>query len=58
MPGATSLICEVSIRLEKADRERFIAHDDPCIARQYGRQRSGFVFVPDGLLERLDEIRP
>ncbi|MGD8684318.1 MAG: hypothetical protein PVG27_10240 [Chloroflexota bacterium] len=49
---------EVSIRLEKADRERFIERYDSHIARQYGKQMPEFVVVPDGLLERQDEIRP
>jgi len=49
---------EVSIRLDKADRETFIEHYATRISMQYGKQMKEFVVVPDGLLERQDEIRP
>ena len=49
---------EVSIRLDKADREQFIEHYGSRISVQYGKNMPEFVVVPDGLLERQDEIRP
>ena len=49
---------EVSIRLDKADREQFIEQYESRISTQYGKQMKEFVVVPDGLLERQDEIRP
>ena len=49
---------EVSIRLDEADRERFIEQYESRISMQYGKQMKDFVAVPDSLLERQDEIRP
>ena len=49
---------EVSIRLDKADREEFIEQCGSRISMQYGKQMKEFVVVPDSLLERQDEIRP
>ena len=49
---------EVSIRLDKLDRETFIEQYGSRISLQYGKQMKEFVVVPDGLLERQDEIRP
>jgi hypothetical protein len=49
---------EVSIRLDKADREAFVEQYGSRISRQYGKQMPEFVVVPDGLLEQQDEIRP
>jgi hypothetical protein len=49
---------EVSIRLDEADRERFIEQCGSRISMQYGKQMKEFVVVPAGLLERRDEIRP
>jgi hypothetical protein len=49
---------EVSIRLEKADREAFIERYGSRIAQQYGKNMPEFVVVPDELLERHDELRP
>ena len=48
---------EVSIRLDKADREEFIEKYDSRIAVQYGSEMKEFVVVPEDLLERRDEIR-
>jgi hypothetical protein len=48
---------EVSIRLDKPDREAFIEQFDSRISTQYGKNMPQFVVVPDGLLERPDEIR-
>jgi len=49
---------EVSIRLDKADREAFIERYGSRISVQYGKNMPEFVVVPDSLLERPDEIRP
>ena len=49
---------EVSIRLEKAERETFIEEYGSRISMQYGKQMKDFVVVPDELLERQDELRP
>jgi hypothetical protein len=49
---------DVSIRLGKADRERFIADYGSRIAMQYGREMKEFAVVPDDLLRRQDELRP
>jgi len=49
---------EVSIRLDAEGRERFIEQYGSRISMQYGRQMKEFVVVPDGLLERQDELRP
>jgi hypothetical protein len=49
---------EVSIRLDKADRERFIAQYESRISTQYGKNMPAFAVVPDSLLERQDELRP
>ncbi len=49
---------EVSIRLDQADREKFIERYGSHIAMQYGRQMRDFVVVPPSLLERQDELRP
>ena len=49
---------EVSIRLDKADRETFIERYGARIATQYGKNMPEFAVVPDGLLERQDELRP
>ncbi len=49
---------EVSIRLDRADREEFIEQYDSRISMQYGKQMKEFAVVPVGLLERQDEIRP
>ena len=49
---------EVSIRLDKADRERFIEQYGSRISMQYGKNMPQFVVVPDGLLERQDELLP
>lgn len=49
---------EVAIRLDEADRERFIEQYGSRIAVQYGKQMKEFVVVPDDLLERPDELRP
>ena len=49
---------EVSIRLDKPDRERFIEQYESRIATQYGKNMPEFVVVPDALLERQDELRP
>ena len=49
---------EVAIRLEEADRERFIERYDSHIAKQYGKNMPEFAVVPDRLLERQDELRP
>lgn len=49
---------EVSIRLDKADREEFIEQYDSRISMQYGKNMPEFVLVPDSLLERKDELRP
>ena len=49
---------EVSIRLDKADREAFIDQYRSGISMQYGKEMKEFVVVPDGLLERQDELRP
>ena len=49
---------EVSIRLEQADRERFIETYDSRIATQYGKNMPEFAVVPDALLEQQDELRP
>jgi hypothetical protein len=48
---------EVSIRLDKTDREKFIEQYDSRISMQYGKQMKEFAVVPVGLLERQDEIR-
>ena len=48
----------VSIRLDKADRDEFIAQYGSRISQQYGKQMKEFVVVPDDLLERQDELRP
>jgi hypothetical protein len=48
---------EVSIRLDKSDRERFIADHGSRIAMQYGREMKEFVVVPDDLLRRQDDLR-
>ena len=49
---------ELSIRLDKADREAFIGTYHSRIAQQYGKNMPEFVVVPDDLLERQDELRP
>ena len=49
---------EVSIRLDKEDRERFIEQYESRISMQYGKQMKDFAVVPDDLLERPDELRP
>ena len=49
---------EVSIRLDKADREAFIEQYDSRISQQYGKNMPEFAVVPDELLERQDELRP
>ena len=49
---------EVSIRLDKSDREQFIESFGSRISMQYGKQMREFVVVPDDLLERQDELRP
>ena len=49
---------ELSIRLDKADRERFIERYDSRIATQYGKNMPEFAVVPDDLLERQNELRP
>ena len=49
---------EVSIRLDKPDRVAFIEQYDSRLSTQYGKQMKEFVVVPDGLLERQDELRP
>ena len=49
---------EVSIRLDKSDREAFIEQYDSRISQQHGRNMPEFVVVPDELLEREDELRP
>jgi hypothetical protein len=49
---------EVSIRLDAADRGRFIEQYDSRISMQHGRQMKEFVVVPDSLLERQAELRP
>ena len=49
---------EVSIRLDKADRERFIAQHESRISTQYGKNMPAFVVVPDDLLEHQAELRP
>jgi hypothetical protein len=49
---------EVSIRLEKADRERFVERYASRIATQYGKNMPEFVVVPDDLLARQNELRP
>jgi hypothetical protein len=49
---------EVSIRLDEADRQTFIEQYQTQLSMQYGRQMKEFVIVPDGLLERQDEVRP
>ena len=49
---------EVSIRLDKAGREEFIAQYDSRIATQYGKDMPEFVVVPDDLLQRRGELRP
>jgi hypothetical protein len=49
---------KVSIRLDQADREAFIARYDSRISMQYGKQMRDFVVVPDELLARQDELRP
>ena len=48
----------VSIRLDKAGRTEFIEQYESRISTQYGKNMPEFVVVPDGLLERQDEIRP
>ena len=49
---------EVSIRLDKADREAFIERYDTRISQQYGKNMPEFAVVPDDLLERPDELGP
>ena len=49
---------EVSIRLDRPDREQFIEQYESRIATQYGKNMPEFVVVPDDLLERQDELRP
>ena len=49
---------EVSIRLDKADREEFIATYESRISQQYGKNMLEFAVVPNDLLERQDELRP
>lgn len=48
---------EVSIRLDKADREEFLEKHDSRIPVQYGSQMKEFVVVPDDMLEAQDEVR-
>jgi hypothetical protein len=49
---------QVSIRLDKADRDEFIAQYKSRISTQYGKNMPEFVVVPDDLLARQDELRP
>ena len=49
---------EVSIRLDKPDREAFIDQYQSRISMQYGKEMKEFVVVPDDLLARQDELRP
>ena len=49
---------EVSIRLDTAEREKFIQQYESRISVQYGKNMPEFVVVPDDLLERPDEIGP
>jgi len=49
---------EVSIRLDKAEREKFIQQYESRISVQYGKNMPEFVVVPDDLLERPEEIGP
>ena len=49
---------ELSIRLDKADRERFIERYDSRIATQYGKNMPDFAVVPEAMLQDLDELRP
>ena len=49
---------EVSIRLDKADREAFIERYDSRVPVQYGKNMPEFAVVPDDLLEHQDELRP
>jgi hypothetical protein len=47
---------EVSIRLDKPDREEFLERYDSRISVQYGSQMKEFVVVPNDMLEAMDEI--
>ncbi len=49
---------EVSIRLDSAEREAFMAAYDSRISQQYGKNMPDFAVVPDALLEDLDGLRP
>ncbi len=49
---------DVAIRLDAADRERFIERYESRLSMQYGRQMKEFVVVPVSLLQRPDEFRP
>jgi hypothetical protein len=48
---------EVSIRLDKSDREEFMEKYDARIAVQYGSEMKEFVVVPEDLLDRHADIR-
>lgn len=48
---------EVSIRLDRADREEFMERYDTGLTVQFGSAMKEFVAVPDDLLERPDELR-
>ena len=47
----------VSIRLDKDDRDAFIAEYDTDLAIQYGSTMKEFVVVPDDLLDRPDQLK-
>lgn len=47
---------EVSIRLDKDDREEFMETYDSRISVQYGSQMKEFVVVPDDLMDDLDAL--
>lgn len=48
----------MALRLSAGDRDAFLVQYGSTLVEQHGRVVQEFVVVPDGLLERTDELAP